>query len=63
MTLKLVWRVVSGRIVGNEPDDISNANISLVSTRDTESNITNNELINGPTPVCMHAWLPAPAFV
>ena len=35
-------------IRGNEPTGISNLNISLVSGRDSETNSSNNELINGP---------------
>lgn len=44
----LVWSI-RGDLIGNEPDDISNLNISIdVSSRDVETNETNNDLINGP---------------
>ena len=42
-------------IVGNETDDIGNVSISVTSTRHTETDTTNNDLINGPVVIVYSA--------
>jgi hypothetical protein len=42
-----VWRLPTS-VTGNEMDVFSTVNISLSSSRDEETNLTNNNLMNGP---------------